>query len=153
MMTSYEAFFTIILRRLSSSQIPRTVRRSCLASKISFRQSPEHQYLLRQDHNGFSHQSPMLISSASSSRPGKHVTCFFPVDATAVDPCFNYLLESKNQVNLVTFNKTDEPVWQDEEAAKKNFEQGCSLFEFISNKKPGRQFRLPLCICRRYCHS
>ena len=140
MMTSYEAFFTIIL-----AQIIQHIKFLEQCEEVAWRPKYPSVNLLststcwRQDHNGFSHQSPMLISSLLA-RPGKHVTCFFPVDATAVDPCFNYLLDSKNQVNLVTFNKTDEPVWQDEEAAKKNFEQGCSLFEFISNKNQEGNF-------------
>ena len=140
MMTSYEAFFTIIL-----AQIIQHLKFLEQCEEVAWRPKYPSVNLVststcwRQDHNGFSHQSPMLISSLLD-RPGKHVTCFFPVDASAVDPCFDYLVESKNQVNLVTFNKTDEPVWQDEAAAKKNFEQGCSLFEFISNKNQEGDF-------------
>lgn len=140
MMTSYEAFFTIIL-----AQIIQHLKFLEQCEEVSWRPKYPSVNLLststcwRQDHNGFSHQSPMLISSLLD-RPGKHVTCFFPVDASAVDPCFDYLLKSKNQVNLVTFNKTDEPVWQDEAATKKNFEQGCSLFELISDKNQDGNF-------------
>lgn len=140
MMTSYEAFFTIIL-----SQIIQHLKFLEQSEEVQWRPKYPSVNLLststcwRQDHNGFSHQSPILISSLLD-RPGNHVNCFFPVDATAVDPCFNFLIQSKNQINLVTFNKTEEPIWQTEAEAKQNFLAGCSLFEFISNKNTAGDF-------------
>ena len=140
MMTSYEAFFTIIL-----AQIIQHLKFLEQSEEVSWRPQYPSVNLLststcwRQDHNGFSHQSPMLISSLLD-RPGRHVNCFFPVDASTVAPCFDFLMQSKNQVNLVTFNKTDELIWQTEQEAKQNFETGCSLFEFISNKKEDGSF-------------
>lgn len=133
MMTSYESFFPIIL-----SQVVQHLKFLEQSEEVGWRPQYPSVNLLststcwRQDHNGFSHQSPILIS-ALLDRPGQHVNCLFPVDATLVDPCFNFLLESKNQVNLVTFNKTNEPVWLSESEAQQNFEQGCSLFDFASN--------------------
>lgn len=140
MMTSYEAFFTIIL-----SQIIQHLKFLEQSEEVSWRPQYPSVNLLststcwRQDHNGFSHQSPMLISSLLD-RPGHHVNCFFPVDASSVAPCFDFLMQSKNQVNLVTFNKTEEPIWQTESEAKQNFEMGYSLFEFISNKNSSGEF-------------
>lgn len=140
MMTSYEAFFTIIL-----SQIIQHLKFLEQSEEVEWRPKYPSVNLLststcwRQDHNGFSHQSPMLISSLLD-RPGSHVNCLFPVDASSVAPCFDFLMQSKNQVNLVTFNKTEEPIWQTESEAKQNFEMGCSLFEFISNKNSSGEF-------------
>ena len=140
MMTSYEAFFTIIL-----SQIIQHLKFLEQSEEVEWRPKYPSVNLLststcwRQDHNGFSHQSPMLISSLLD-RPGSHVNCLFPVDASSVAPCFDFLMQSKNQVNLVTFNKTEEPIWQTESEAKQNFEMGCSLFEFISNKNSIGEF-------------
>ena len=140
MMTSYEAFFTIIL-----SQIIQHLKFLEQSEEVEWRPKYPSVNLLststcwRQDHNGFSHQSPMLISSLLD-RPGSHVNCLFPVDASSVAPCFDFLMQSKNQVNLVTFNKTEEPIWQTESEVKQNFEVGCSLFEFISNKNSSGEF-------------
>ena len=140
MMTSYEAFFTIIL-----SQIIQHLKFLEQSEEVEWRPKYPSVNLLststcwRQDHNGFSHQSPMLISSLLD-RPGSHVNCLFPVDASSVAPCFDFLMQSKNQVNLVTFNKTEEPIWQTESEAEQNFEMGCSLFEFISNKNSSGEF-------------
>ena len=140
MMTSYEAFFTIIL-----SQIIQHLKFLEQSEEVEWRPKYPSVNLLststcwRQDHNGFSHQSPMLISSLLD-HPGSHVNCLFPVDASSVAPCFDFLMQSKNQVNLVTFNKTEEPIWQTESEAKQNFEMGYSLFEFISNKNSSGEF-------------
>lgn len=140
MMTSYEAFFTIIL-----SQIIQHLKFLEQSEEVEWRPKYPSVNLLststcwRQDHNGFSHQSPMLISSLLD-RPGSHINCLFPVDASSVAPCFDFLMQSKKQVNLVTFNKTEEPIWQTESEAKQNFEMGCSLFEFISNKNSSGEF-------------
>ena len=107
MMTSYEAFFTIIL-----SQIIQHLKFLEQSEEVSWRPQYPSVNLLststcwRQDHNGFSHQSPMLISSLLD-RPGHHVNCLFPVEASSVAPCFDFLMQSKNQVNIVTFNKTE----------------------------------------------
>lgn len=140
MMTSYESFFPIIL-----SQIVQHLKFLEQSEEVVWRPKYPSVNLLststcwRQDHNGFSHQSPILIS-ALLDRPGHHINCLFPVDASSVDSCFDYLLESKNQVNLVTFNKTNEPVWLTTLQAKQNFEKGCSLFEFTSTQNQKGDF-------------
>lgn len=142
MMTSYEAFFTIIL-----SQIIQHLKFLEQSEEVAWRPKYPSVNLLststcwRQDHNGFSHQSPLLIS-ALLDRPGSHVNCLFPVDKNAVEPCFEFLLNSRNQVNLVTFNKTNEPVWLTKEQAIENFKHGCSVFDFISNSNKNGQYDL-----------
>ena len=46
-------------------------------------------------------------------------------------PCFNYLFERQNQVNLVTLNKTDQPVFLNEKQAELCFKQGICFFDTI----------------------
>lgn len=129
LMTSYEAFFSIIL-----SQIVQHLKFLEQAETVSWQKSYPSANLLststcwRQDHNGFSHQSPILLS-ALLARPGHHVSCLFPLDAESVKPCFNYLFERQNQVNLVTLNKTDQPVFLNEKQAELCFNQGISFFD------------------------
>ena len=135
-MTSYESFFTII-----TSQILQHLKFLDQSEKVSWRPDYPSVNLLntstcwRQDHNGFSHQSPMLISTLLD-RPGNKVNCFFPVDSESAQMTFKYLQSSKNAVNLVTFNKTDEPQFIDEGHAAFQFESGASIFGFVSDGNP-----------------
>ncbi len=132
-MTSYESFFTII-----TSQILQHIKFLEQSEKVSWREKYPAVNLLststcwRQDHNGFSHQNPALISTLLS-RPGNMVNCFFPVDTESVKVTYKYMMSSKNVVNLTTFNKTDEPQWIDENHAKYQFENGASVFGFVSD--------------------
>ena len=132
-MTSYESFFTII-----TSQILQHIKFLEQSEKVSWREKYPAVNLLststcwRQDHNGFSHQNPALISTLLS-RPGNMVNCFFPVDTESVKATYKYMMSSKNVVNLTTFNKTDEPQWIDENHAKYQFENGASVFGFVSD--------------------
>ncbi|MBP5675002.1 hypothetical protein J6W91_01585 [Candidatus Saccharibacteria bacterium] len=133
MMTSYESFFTII-----TSQILQHLKFLDQSENVSFRTDVPSVNLLststcwRQDHNGFSHQSPMLISTLLE-RPGKRVNCFFPVDSESMQKTFEYMKDSKNVVNLTTFNKTEEPQYIDENHAEYQFENGASIFGFASD--------------------
>ena len=135
-MTSYESFFTII-----ASQILQHLKFLDQSEKVSWRPEYPAVNLLststcwRQDHNGFSHQSPALISTLLE-RPGNKVNCFFPVDSESARATFKYLQGSRNVVNLVTFNKTDEPQFIDEGHANFQFESGASIFGFCSDGNP-----------------
>lgn len=137
MMTSYEAFFTII-----ASQILQHLKFLQQSEGIKWRGPIPSANLLststcwRQDHNGFTHQSPALISTLLS-RPGNHANCLFPIDDVSARATFDFMLSSKNAVNLTTFNKTDEPRWIDENHAKFQFDNGgASIFGFASDSDP-----------------
>ena len=133
MMTSYESFFSII-----TSQIIQHLKFLEQSEKISWREKYPAVNLLststcwRQDHNGFSHQSPVLISTLLD-RPGKNVNCFFPVDSESMKAVFDCMVHSENVVNLVTFNKTDEPQYIDSDHAYYQFDFGASIFGFASD--------------------
>lgn len=136
MMTSYESFFTII-----TSQVMQHLKFLKQSEEVSWREDVPAINLLststcwRQDHNGFSHQSPMLIS-ALLSNPSNHANCIFPVDDVAAAAAFEYMMKSKNVVNLTTFNKTEEPRWIDRNHAKFQYEHGASVFGFASDDDP-----------------
>lgn len=137
MMTSYEAFFQII-----SSQLVQQLKFLKQASEVSWRPECPAINLLststcwRQDHNGFSHQSPMLISQLLSY-PGGRANCLFPCDDVSAKAAYNYMMSAKNVVNLTTFNKTDEPRWIDSQHAEFQLKNGgASIFEFASDKDP-----------------
>ena len=136
MMTSYESFFSII-----TSQLLQYIKFLSQSKEVSWRSSVPAINLLststcwRQDHNGFSHQSPALISTLLDN-PSNLVNCIFPVDETSAAAAYNFMINSKNVVNLTTFNKTDEPCWIDCNHAAFQFEHGASIYGFASDDNP-----------------
>ena len=135
-MTSYEAFFAII-----TSQIIQHLKFLDQSIKTSWRPAYPAANLLststcwRQDHNGFSHQSPALISTLLA-HPGQNVNCLFPVDDVAAHAAYRFMLSSQNVVNLTTFNKIKQPRWLDSHQARQELKNGASIFKFISDENP-----------------
>lgn len=136
-MTSYESFFTII-----ASQVMQHVKFLQQSAKVAWRPDIPAANLLststcwRQDHNGFTHQSPALISLLLSN-PSNFVNCLFPLDDVAAEAAFIYMMNSKNVVNLTTFNKTDQPRWIDSHQADAQFSAGgASILDFASDDDP-----------------
>lgn len=130
-MTSYEAFFMII-----ASQLLQHLKFLQQSSETSWRPAYPAANLLststcwRQDHNGFTHQSPALISTLLSL-PSNRVNCLFPLDDVAAEAAFIYMMNSTNVVNLTTFNKTDQPRWLDSHQADDELKHG-GIYNFDS---------------------
>ncbi len=105
-MTSYESFFMII-----ASQLLQHLKFLQQSKKVTWRPEYPAANLLststcwRQDHNGFTHQSPALISTLLSL-PSNLSNCLFPIDDVAAEASFIYMMHTNNVVNLTTFNKT-----------------------------------------------
>ena len=137
MMTSYEAFFSIIL-----SQIVQQTKFFKQSDIVAFRPKYPAVNLLststcfRQDHNGFSHQSPVLISSLLSI-PSRKINCLFPVDDVSAEKTFEFMLKSENVVNFTTFDKNPTPRWIDSYHAQFLFDNGgVSIYRFASDNNP-----------------
>lgn len=137
MMTSYESFFSII-----TSQLLQQIKFLKQSDKVAWRRDVPAINLLststcwRQDHNGFTHQSPALISTLISL-PSNYVNLLFPIDDVAAESTFRFMFQSKNVVNLTTFNKSDEPRWIDSHHADFQFDNGgASIFGFASDYDP-----------------
>lgn len=134
-MTSYESFFEIIASQLIQhlkflKQVDETEWRDDVFPAVNLLSTST---CWRQDHNGFSHQSPALISTLLNV-PSNYVNCLFPVDDVAATAAFDFMLSSHNVVNLTTFNKTEEPRWIDRNHAKFQLENGgASIFGFASD--------------------
>ena len=109
MMGSYEAFYSVI-----TSQILQQIKFIKQSLATDWRPDCPAVNLLststcwRQDHNGFTHQSPALIS-ALLANPSRLANCFFPADDIMAEATFNFMLQSTNVVNFTTFNKIPEP--------------------------------------------
>ena len=137
MMGSYEAFFPII-----TSQLLQQMKFIKQSKMVAWREPIPAVNLLststcwRQDHNGFTHQSPALISTLLSV-PSNLANCIFPVDDVAAEEAFSFMLNSKNVVNLTTFNKNEMPRFIDSHHAKFLFDNGgASLYQFASDDNP-----------------
>ncbi len=109
MMGSYEAFYPII-----TAQLLQHIKFIKQSEKISWRKPIPAVNLLststcwRQDHNGFTHQSPALISTLLSI-PSNMANCIFPIDDIATEQVYKFMIESNNVVNLTTFDKNEHP--------------------------------------------
>lgn len=140
-MTSYEAFFMII-----ASQVLQHLKFLQQSAQVKWRPAYPSANLLststcwRQDHNGFTHQSPALISLLLSL-PSRRANCLFPLDDVATESSLIYMLSSRNFVNLATFNKTDQPRWLDSHQADDQFSKcGASILECVSDDNPDYVF-------------
>ena len=136
-MTSYESFFPVV-----SSQIDQHIKFLKQSGETEWRAPVNALNLLstscwqRQDHNGFTHQNPALISSLLA-KPSNLANCLFPVDDVAAAAAWEFMARSKNVVNLTTFNKNEEPRWIDINHARFQLENGgASIFGFISDENP-----------------
>ncbi|MBO7718118.1 hypothetical protein J6S37_01315 [Candidatus Saccharibacteria bacterium] len=137
MMGSYEAFFPII-----TSQVLQQIKFIKQSQQVLWRDSLPAVNLLststcwRQDHNGFTHQSPAMISQLLA-HPANLVNCIFPADDISAEVAFDYMINSSDVVNFTTFNKNEMPRYLDIEQAKFQFENGGALvYEFISDDEP-----------------
>lgn len=137
MMGSYEAFFPII-----TSQLLQQMKFIKQSKAVSWRQPMPAVNLLststcwRQDHNGFTHQSPALISQLLTV-PSNLANCFFPFDYVDAESIYNYMINSTNVVNLTTFDKNERPRYFDFEQASRIREDGGALIlDSYSSESP-----------------
>ena len=137
MMGSYEAFFPVV-----TAQLLQQIKFIKQSKQAKFREPMPAVNLLststcwRQDHNGFTHQSPALISTLLS-HPSDLCNCIFPVDDVAAEAAFHFMLGSRDVVNLTTFNKNPRPRYIDSHHARYLFDNsGASIYRFASDEKP-----------------
>ena len=137
MLGSYEAFLPIITAQLLQQM--KFIKQS---KTVSWREPLPAVNLLststcwRQDHNGFTHQSPALISTLLSV-PSNLANCIFPIDDVAAEEAYNFMIDSTNVVNLTTFDKNDRPRYTEPHQAHDGFSNsGASIYRFVSDEEP-----------------
>ena len=137
MMGSYEAFFPVV-----TSQLLQQMKFFKQLKSVSWRKPLPAVNLLststcwRQDHNGFTHQSPALISTLLSV-PSNLANCIFPIDDVAAEEAYKFMMVSRNVINLTTFDKNERPRYIDSHHAYYQFTNGgASIFEFASDENP-----------------
>jgi xylulose-5-phosphate/fructose-6-phosphate phosphoketolase len=137
MITSYESFLPII-----SSQLDQYMKFLVQSREAKWRRRVPALNILstsvcwRQDHNGFSHQNPAMIS-ALLANPAAPANCLFPIDDIAAAAAFEFMTKTKDVVNLATFDKNDNPRWIDFNHARYQLTNGgASIFQFASDENP-----------------
>ena len=90
----------------------------------------------RQDHNGFSHQNPTLISTLLTKQ-ADFVSIYFPPDVNTLLVTLEDCLQRTNNVNLIISGKRDLPQWLSLEEAREHVNKGIGIWDFIGNLKKG----------------
>ncbi len=133
---SYEAFLPVV-----TSMADQYTKFLSIAKKTSWRGDiPSLNYIItstgwRQEHNGFSHQNPGFMNNLLE----KHhdfINVYFPADANEAVLVMEKCLSSKNELNVVIAEKTFEHVWLTMDEAKKEVENGMSIWDFASDEDP-----------------
>lgn len=136
MMGSYEAFFPII-----TAQLLQQIKFIKQSKEVAWRAPMPAVNLLststcwRQDHNGYTHQSPALISTLLSL-PSNLANCIFPIDDMAAEVAYNFMMNTTNAVNLATFNKIDEPRYLKKDQAEAELQAGAMIYDVVSDQEP-----------------
>lgn len=133
---SYEAFIQVVVSMMD--QYAKFLKQG---KTVPWRKPiPSLNYILtssgwRQDHNGFSHQNPGFIDDALR-RQGDFVNVYFPADGSSTLVALEKMLSSTNQINVLIGGKTLEPRWLTPTLARKQLEEGVSIWDFASDDNP-----------------
>ncbi len=134
--SSYEAFIEII-----SSMAHQHSKFLKQAQEVPWRGiSPSLTYILtssgwRQEHNGFSHQSPAFIGSMLEKRY-PFIKAYFPPDGNSILSVLRECLASCNMINIIVAGKTVEPQWITIDMAEQELKTGLMIWDFASNENP-----------------
>jgi xylulose-5-phosphate/fructose-6-phosphate phosphoketolase len=89
----------------------------------------------RQEHNGFSHQSPAFIGSMLEKRYS-FIKAYFPPDGNSTIAVLKECLSSCNMINIIVAGKTQEPRWLTVDQAQKELNKGLMIWDFASDGDP-----------------
>jgi xylulose-5-phosphate/fructose-6-phosphate phosphoketolase len=129
---SYEAFLGIVTTMMDqfakflkmSQEIPWRL-------PVSSLNYLETSTLWRQEHNGFSHQSPGFINSILNKKAAV-TRVYLPPDANCLISTVDHCLRSKEYVNLVIANKQPQPQWLSMKEAIAHCRAGASAWQWAS---------------------
>jgi len=86
----------------------------------------------RQDHNGFTHQSPGFLQHVATKR-AEVVRIYLPPDANCLLSCMEHCLASRHYVNVIVAGKHPSPQWLTAQEAREHCTQGVSIWKWASN--------------------
>jgi len=129
---SYEAFLNIIVSMMDQfSKFLKMSQEIPWRLPISSLNYFETSTLWRQEHNGFSHQSPGLINDILN-RKARVSRVYLPPDANCLISTVDHCLRSKEYVNLVVANKPPMPQWLSMNDAIAHCRAGASIWPWAS---------------------
>merc|ERR1711879_775958 len=86
----------------------------------------------RQDHNGYSHQSPGFIDNAVTKPPVTNV--FLPPDGNTLLCVGKWCLESRHKINLIVAGKHPMPQWLNLRDADEHVKNGAGIWEWAGTE-------------------
>lgn len=129
---SYEAFLAISLTMaLQFAKFLKFSRETPWRKPLASLNYLETSTLWRQEHNGFSHQSPGLINALVNLK-SNIVRIYLPPDANTLISTFDHCLESRGYINLVVASKQQMPQWLSMEEAINHCRAGGSVWRWAS---------------------
>ncbi len=139
MFATYEAFAMV-----SASQTIQHAKWLEEASHLAWRAKvPSLNVLLsstawRNDHNGFSHQGPGLITNVMQHR-GDVARIYLPPDANCLLAVSRHAFASRSRVNLIVIDKQPQLQYLTLEQANEHCRRGASIWEWAGNEEPGTE--------------
>jgi len=130
MFATYEAFAMV-----SASMTMQQAKWLEEANHLSWRAKvPSTNILLsstcwRNDHNGFSHQSPMLVQVVLNMR-GDVSRIYMPPDANCLVEVADHCFKSRNYVNLIVQDKQPQPQWLTMDEAIEHCTRGYGIWDW-----------------------
>lgn len=129
---SYEAFLDIVI-----SMMDQYAKFLKMSEDIPWRLPVaslnylETSTLWRQEHNGFSHQSPGFINNVLNKK-AQVMRVYLPPDANCLLSTIDHCLKSVNYVNLIIANKPPMPQWLTLDEAIAHCRAGASIWRWAS---------------------
>ncbi len=98
----------------------------------------------RNDHNGFSHQGPGLITNVLQHR-GDVARIYLPPDANCLLSVADHAFRSRSHVNLIVIDKQPQLQWLTLDQAREHCRRGASIWDWAGNETDDDQAagRLP----------
>lgn len=129
---SYEAFLAIITSMMNQhAKFLKFSREFPWRSPVASLNYLETSTLWRQEHNGFSHQSPGFINSVLNQK-AETARVYLPPDANCLLTTIDHCMQSTGKVNLVIANKNSMPQWLDLAEAIAHCRAGASVWRWAS---------------------
>lgn len=87
--------------------------------------------VFQQDHNGYTHQDPGVITHLSEKTP-KYMRAYLPADTNSLLAVMNKVLVSENLINLIVASKHVRPQFYSVEEAEELIENGYKIIDWAS---------------------
>ncbi|MBT1165639.1 phosphoketolase [Bifidobacterium simiarum] len=141
--SSYESFVHVIDSMLNqhAKWLESTVREIPWRKPIASLNLLISSHVWRQDHNGFSHQDPGVISVLLNKNFNNDhiVEISFPADANMVLAVGERAYKSVNKINAIVAGKQPAATWLTLDEARAELEKGAAEWKWASNAKPGEE--------------